>query len=84
MSKSDGFPKYNTNFKNAFDEARKELGPNAIFAYHGKLYTTNHPGEKEALSKSILMKKSIGATENEVINTFRYCMKIKPIHQKRQ
>jgi len=31
-----------------------------------------------------LMKKSIGATENEVINTFRSCMKIKPIHQKRQ
>ena len=31
VAQSSGFPKYNTNFKNAFDEARKELGPNAIF-----------------------------------------------------
>ena len=58
VAQSSGFPKYNTNFKNAFDEARKELGPNAIFEYHGKLYTTNHPGEKEDFSKSILMEKS--------------------------
>mgnify|MGYP001207172293 FL=1 len=36
VAKSSGFPKYNTNFKNAFDEARNELGPNAIFEYHGK------------------------------------------------
>ena len=57
VAKSSGFPKYNTNFKNAFDEARKELGPNAIFEYHGKLYTTNHPGEKEAFSKSVLTEK---------------------------
>ena len=69
LSKSSGFPRYNTNFKNAFDEARKELGPNAIFEYHGNLYTTNHPGEKDAISKSILMKKSItpykGKDENQ-------------------
>ena len=58
VAKSSGFPKYNTNFKNAFDEARKELGSNAIFEYHGKLYTTNHPGEKEDFSKSILMEKA--------------------------
>ena len=58
VAKSSGFPKYNTNFKNAFDEAREELGPNAIFEYHGKLYTTNHPGEKEALATSVLMKKA--------------------------
>ena len=57
VAKSSGFPKYNTNFKNAFDEARKELGANAIFEYHGKLYTTNHPGEKEAFSKSVLTEK---------------------------
>ena len=57
VAKSSGFPKYNTNFKNAFDEARKELGPNAIFEYHGKLYTTNHPGEKEVFSKSVLTEK---------------------------
>ena len=59
VAKSSGFPKYNTNFKNAFDEAREELGPNAIFEYHGKLYTTNHPGEKEVLSTSVLMKKEV-------------------------
>ena len=69
-AKSSGFPKYNTNFKNAFDEARKELGPNAIFEYHGKLYTTNHPGEKEALSKSILMKKSIGPIRDGDFDSF--------------
>ena len=57
VAKSSGFPKYNTNFKNAFDEAREELGPNAIFEYHGKLYTTNHPGEKETFSKSVLTEK---------------------------
>ena len=70
VAKSSGFPKYNTNFKNAFDEARKELGPNAIFEYHGKLYTTNHPGEKEALSKSILMKKSIGPIRDGDFDNF--------------
>ncbi len=70
VAKSSGFPKYNTNFKNAFDEARKELGPNAIFEYHGKLYTTNHPGEKEALSKSILMKKSIGPIRDGDFDSF--------------
>ena len=58
VAKSSGFPKYNTNFKSAFDEARKELGPNAIFEYHGKLYTTNHPGEKEEVSESILVERS--------------------------
>ena len=38
VAKSSGFPKYNTNFKNAFDEARKELGPNAIFDIMKTLY----------------------------------------------
>jgi len=71
VAKSSGFPKYNTNFKNAFDEARKELGPNAIFEYHGNLYTTNHPGEKELLSKSILMKKSIGPITDGKFDTFK-------------
>ena len=70
IAKSSGFPKYNTNFKNAFDEARKELGPNAIFEYHGKLYTTNHPGEKEALSKSVLLKRSIGPIDDGNNNQF--------------
>ena len=45
VAQSSGFPQYNTNFKNAFDRARSELGPNSIFEFHGELYTTNHPGE---------------------------------------
>lgn len=49
LAQSSGFPQYNTNFKNAFDQARSELGPNSIFEFRGKLYTTNHPGEKESM-----------------------------------
>jgi len=49
VAQSSGFPQYNTNFKNAFDRARSELGPNSIFEFHGKLYTTNHPGETESM-----------------------------------
>ena len=63
-AKSSGFPKYNTNFKKAFDRARKELGPNAIFEFHGKLYTTNHPGEKGATSSSIL-EDDLTSAKNE-------------------
>ena len=55
VAQSSGFPKFNTNFRNAFNQAREQLGPNAIFEYHGKLYTTNHPGESGAKSKSILI-----------------------------
>ena len=51
------FPKYNTSFKNAFNKARNELGPNSIFKFHGKLYTTNHPGEEKEI-KSALIDKS--------------------------
>ena len=77
VAQSSGFPKYNTNFKNAFDEARKELGPNAIFEYHGKLYTTNHPGEKEAFSKSVLTEKpkslaSKGENNTPTVNDILY------------
>ena len=64
-AKSSGFPKYNTNFKNAFDQARKELGPNAIFEFHGNLYTTNHPGEKGETSSSILNNNMI-SLNNEI------------------
>jgi len=49
VAQSSGFPEYNTNFKKAFDQARSELGPNSIFEFHGKLYTTNHPGETESM-----------------------------------
>ena len=41
----EGFPTYNTSFQAAFNKAREELGPNAIFRYKGKLYHTNHPNE---------------------------------------
>ena len=41
----EGFPTYNTNFQVAFNKAREELGPNAIFKFKGKLYHTNHPNE---------------------------------------
>lgn len=58
VSKNSTFPKYNTNFKKAFDKARKELGQNAIFNYHGKLYTTNHPHEEQKKVISLLTKKS--------------------------
>ena len=58
VAKTSGFPKYNTNFRSAFDKARKELGPNSIFEYHGKLYTTNHPGEKGSESNSLLVSRS--------------------------
>ena len=63
-AKSSGFPKYNTNFKKAFDQARKELGPNAIFEFHGNLYTTNHPGEKGAASSSILNNNMMSFNKN--------------------
>ena len=54
---SSSFPKYNTNFKSAFDKARGELGPNAIFEYNGNLYTTNHPGESSDDTQSALTAK---------------------------
>lgn len=41
----EGFPAYNTSFQAAFNKAREELGPNALFRYKGKLYHTNHPNE---------------------------------------
>jgi len=60
LAQSSGFPQYNTNFKNAFDQARAELGPNSIFEFRGKLYTTNHPGEKESM-----FNPGLAQTENE-------------------
>ena len=41
----EGFPTYNTSFQAAFNKAREELGPNAIFKFKGNLYHTNHPNE---------------------------------------
>ena len=65
IAKSSGFPKFNTNFRNAFNQAREQLGPNAIFEYHGKLYTTNHPGEPDATTQSVLVKDNI--QENVIV-----------------
>ena len=48
------FPKYNTNFKNAFNKARDELGPNSIFKFQNKLYTTNHPSEETRTSSALI------------------------------
>ena len=59
----EGFPTYNTSFQAAFNKAREELGPNALFRYKGKLYHTNHPNEvnKNVASgfKELDEKKSI-------------------------
>ena len=70
VAKSSGFPKYNTNFRNAFNQAREQLGPNAIFEYHGKLYTTNHPGEPDATSQSALLKNNLQENAIATKNNF--------------
>ena len=53
------FPEYNTNFESAFKSARLELGPNSIFRYDGKLYTTNHPLEEKRGIKDALRDKPL-------------------------
>ena len=78
VAQSSGFPQYNTNFKNAFDQARSELGPNSIFEFHGELYTTNHPGETNSMfnpgltapiengnTKSVNLRKTELFTDND-------------------
>ncbi len=52
------FPNYNTNFKDAFNKARDELGPNSIFKFHNKLYTTNHPGEETSINSVLVEPKN--------------------------
>ena len=79
-AKSSGFPKYNTNFKNAFDQARKELGPNAIFEFHGNLYTTNHPGEKGETSSSILNNNMISLNKEIEEKEDSYDNKIEEVY----
>ena len=59
IAKSSGFPKFNTNFRNAFNQARAQQDRRYIFGeYHSKLYTTNHPGEPDATSQSVLVKNN--------------------------
>ena len=67
VAKSSGFQSITPTLK-MHGEARKELGL-MPFEYHGKLYTTNHP-VKKALSKSILMKKSIGPIRDGDFDSF--------------
>ncbi len=62
----EGFPTYNTSFQAAFNKAREELGPNAIFKFKGKLYHTNHPGEVENIISSI----GDGKTESKIDDYF--------------
>jgi len=52
------FPEFNTNFESAFKNARRELGPNSIFRYDGKLFTTNHPVEEKKGIKDALRDKT--------------------------
>ena len=33
---------------------RDELGPNSIFKFHNKLYTTNHPGEETSPNSALI------------------------------
>ena len=58
-----GFPAYNTNFKSAFEKARMELGPNALFKWKGKLYHTNHPNETTGELISGLREKKESLTD---------------------
>ena len=53
----EGFPTYNTSFQAAFNKAREELGPNALFRFKGKLYHTNHPNEVNENFSSRKIKK---------------------------
>ena len=60
IGQDQNFPKYNTSFKSAFDQARLELGPSSIFSFHGKMYTTNHPWElTPTISPSLLEQSTI-------------------------
>ncbi len=65
------FPKYNTNFKKAFNKAREELGANSIFKFHGKLYTTNHPGEEKEVNHALKNKTEdfdVGSYSESYVN----------------
>ena len=61
--KTSRFPEYNTDFESAFKKARVELGPNSIFRYDGKLFTTNHPEEEKSKVKDALRTKPEGFTQ---------------------
>tara|TARA_B100000886_G_scaffold318404_1_gene258390 strand:- start:1620 stop:2996 length:1377 start_codon:yes stop_codon:yes gene_type:complete len=62
------FPKYNTNFKNAFNKARDELGPNSIFKFYNKLYTTNHPGEETSPNPALIERENYEEEKELYVN----------------
>jgi len=64
--KTSRFPEYNTDFESAFKKARVELGPNSIFRYDGKLFTTNHPEEEKSKVKDALRSKPEGFTQPDI------------------
>ena len=64
--KTSRFPEYNTDFESAFKKARVELGPNSIFRYDGKLFTTNHPEEEKSKVKDALRTKPEGFTQPDI------------------
>ena len=64
--KTSQFPEYNTDFESAFKKARVELGPNSIFRYDGKLFTTNHPEEEKSKVKDALRTKPEGFTQPDI------------------
>jgi hypothetical protein len=65
VAESKSFPKYNTSFKAAFNQARIELGSNSIFDFKGKLYTTNHPWEKMKKKGPEIFEESMVVNINE-------------------
>jgi len=67
----EGFPTYNTSFQSAFNKAREELGPNAIFRYKGKLYHTNHPGEKKKEFASGSKKYDKHSSINDIFRKYK-------------
>ncbi len=64
--KTSRFPEYNTDFESAFKKARVELGPNSIFRYDGKLFTTNHPEEEKSKVKDALRTKPEGYKQPDI------------------
>jgi len=59
---NQNYIKANT-FNEAFAVARKQLGPNQIFEYNGKKYTTNLVGEKFEPSEEVLTKNNMNNPE---------------------
>ncbi|CAG4994742.1 hypothetical protein DYBT9275_01457 [Dyadobacter sp. CECT 9275] len=48
-----GYASGNLSFDEAFEASRKEMGPGALFEWHGHLYHTCHPNEYAALPAEV-------------------------------